>query len=306
VRAAGNPAKAAMQPFQRSTRSLISIISAEPHLPTPPIHCRPHVKLLDRIPPVRNALQNLSSVIWLLVETAQETIENIRQGRAPFRLSIFFEQTDRAGVGSLPLVSLVSFFLGLTMALLTGYQLRTFGTERLVPGLVAVGFTRELGPLLTGIMLAARIGAAYTAELGTMTVAEEVEAIEAMGIGPLRFLVSPRLLAVVLLTPCLVVVSNIAALLGGLIISRWQLDIAPDYYLQLVKESLQNRDIIAGMVKSVMFGLIISLVSCYKGLTVRGGAAGVGEATTSSVVTAITVVIGFDTLANIILVALYD
>ncbi len=295
-----------MQPFQRSTRSLISIISAEPHLPTPPIHCRPHVKLLDRIPPVRNALQNLSSVIWLLVETAQETIENIRQGRAPFRLSIFFEQTDRAGVGSLPLVSLVSFFLGLTMALLTGYQLRTFGTERLVPGLVAVGFTRELGPLLTGIMLAARIGAAYTAELGTMTVAEEVEAIEAMGIGPLRFLVSPRLLAVVLLTPCLVVVSNIAALLGGLIISRWQLDIAPDYYLQLVKESLQNRDIIAGMVKSVMFGLIISLVSCYKGLTVRGGAAGVGEATTSSVVTAITVVIGFDTLANIILVALYD
>jgi phospholipid/cholesterol/gamma-HCH transport system permease protein len=121
------------------------------------------VKLLDRIPPLRNALQHLSSVIWLLIETLQETIENVRQGRAPFRLSIFFEQTDRAGVGSLPLVSLVSFFLGLTMALLTGYQLRTFGTERLVPGLVAVGFTRELGPLLTGIMLAARIGAAYTA-----------------------------------------------------------------------------------------------------------------------------------------------
>ncbi len=145
-------------------------------------------------------------------------------GRPPFRLSIFFQQTDRAGVGSMPLVSLVSFFLGTTMALLTGYQLRTFGTERLVPGLVAVGFTRELGPLLTGIMLAARIGAAYTAELGTMTVAEEVEAIEAMGIGPLRFLVSPRILAVVLLMPCLVVVSNIAALVGALIVSRWQFE----------------------------------------------------------------------------------
>ena len=139
-----------------------------------------------------------------------------------------------------------------------------------------------------------------------MTVAEEVEAIEAMGIGPLRFLVSPRLLAVVLLTPCLVVVANIAALLGALIISQWQLNISPDYFFQLVHESLQNRDIIAGMVKSVLFGLIISLVACYKGLTVRGGAAGVGDATTSSVVTAITVVIGFDTLANIILVALYD
>ncbi len=264
------------------------------------------VMLLDRIPPLRNGLQHLSSVIWLLVATCQETMENVLRGRPPFRLSIFFQQTDRAGVGSLPLVSLVSFFLGLTMALLTGYQLRTFGTERLVPGLVAVGFTRELGPLLTGIMLAARIGAAYTAELGTMTVAEEVEAIEAMGIGPLRFLVSPRLLAVVLLTPCLVVVANIAALLGALIVSRWQLNISPDYFFQLVSESLQNRDIIAGIVKSVMFGLIISLVSCYKGLTVTGGAAGVGTATTSSVVTAITVVIGFDTLANIILVALYD
>ena len=92
-------------------------------------------------------MQHLSSVIWLLVATVQETVENVALGRPPFRLSIFFQQTDRAGVGSLPLVSLVSFFLGLTMALLTGYQLRTFGTERLVPGLVAVGFTRELGPL---------------------------------------------------------------------------------------------------------------------------------------------------------------
>jgi phospholipid/cholesterol/gamma-HCH transport system permease protein len=265
------------------------------------------VTLLDRIPPLKHALQHLSSVVWLLVETTQESIEHfVARGRPPFRSSIFFQQTDRAGVGSLPLVSLVSFFLGLTMALLTGYQLRTFGTERLVPGLVAIGFTRELGPLLTGIMLAARIGAAYTAELGTMTVAEEVEAIEAMGIGPLRFLVSPRVVAVVLLMPCLVVVANIAALIGGMIVSRWQLNISPSYFFQLVRESVQNRDIIAGMVKSLLFGLIISLVSCYKGLTVSGGAAGVGDATTSSVVTAITVVIGFDTLANIILVALYD
>ncbi len=261
--------------------------------------------LLDRIPVLKNGLEHVSSIIWLLITTVQETMENIYLGRPPFRLSVFFQQADRAGVGSLPLVSLVSFFLGLTMALLTGYELRTFGTERLVPGLVAVGFTRELGPLITGIMLAARIGAAYTAELGTMTVAEEVEAIEAMGIGPLRFLVSPRLVAVVLLTPCLVVVSNIAALIGGLIVCRWQLNISPNYYFQLVNEALLNRDIIAGVIKSILFGLIICLVSCYKGLTVTGGAAGVGSATTSSVVTAITVVIGFDTLANIILVALY-
>src|ERR1700745_598851 len=98
---------------------------------------------------------------------------------------------------SKPLVLMVSFFLGLTMALLTGYQLEKFGVERLIPSLIAIAFTRELGPLITGIVLAARIGAAFTAELGTMQVAEEVEAIEAMGIGPLRFLVAPRLMAIV-------------------------------------------------------------------------------------------------------------
>jgi phospholipid/cholesterol/gamma-HCH transport system permease protein len=261
---------------------------------------------LDRIAPIRNALEHLSSIVWLLVETFQETSEHMLRGRPPFRLSIFFEQTDRAGVGSLPLVGLVSFFLGLTMALLTGYQLQSFGTERLVPGLVAVGFTRELGPLITGIMLAARIGAAYTAELGTMTVAEEVEAIEAMGIGPLRFLVSPRVLAVFLLMPCLVAVSDLTAMSGAALISQLQLNIAPSYFLELVHDALQARDIIAGLVKSLLFGLIIGLVACYKGLTVRGGAAGVGDATTSSVVTAITTVIGFDTLANIVLIALYD
>jgi len=261
------------------------------------------VTLLDRIPPAKHALQHLSSIVWLLVETAQETMENIVLGRPPFRLSIFFQQTDRAGVGSIPLVALVSFFLGLTMALLTGYQLRTFGTERLVPGLVAVGFTRELGPLLTGIMLAARIGAAYTAELGTMTVAEEVEAIEAMGIGPLRFLVSPRLLAVFLLMPCLVIISNLTAMAGAAMISRWAFDIPFQSFFSSGLESLLIRDIVAGTVKSFLFGLIIGLVSCYKGLTVNGGAAGVGDATTASVVVAITTVIGFDTLCNIVLVS---
>ena len=262
--------------------------------------------ILDYIAPVRRGLEHLSSIVWLLVEAVQETTEHMLRGRPPFRLSVFFEQTDRAGVGSIPLVSLVSFFLGLTMALLTGYQLRNYGTERLVPGLVAVGFTRELGPLITGIMLAARIGAAYTAELGTMTVAEEVEAIEAMGIGPLRFLVAPRVLAVFLLMPCLVVVANVAALAGAAIIARLQLSISLPYFFELVHDSLEVRDIVAGIVKSFLFGLIIGLIACYKGLIVSGGAAGVGDSTTSSVVTAITVVIGFDTLANIVLVSLYD
>ncbi len=255
---------------------------------------------------VRSVLQQLSSVVWLLIHTVEEMGDQMLRGRFPFRLAIFFEQTDRTGVGSIPLVALVSFFIGLTMALLTGYQLQTFGQERLVPSLVVIAFTRELGPLMTGIMLAARIGAAYTAELGTMTVAEEVEAIEAMGIGALRFLVSPRVLAVFLLMPCLVVISDLTAMGGAALISRWAFDIPFQSFGETAMENLLIRDIVAGVIKSFLFGLIIGLVACYKGLTVRGGAAGVGNATTSSVVTAITTVIGFDTLFNIVLVALFD
>src|SRR5881628_1822981 len=230
----------------------------------------------------RNFLREVGSVFWFIANTFEETFERIQQGRVPFRAASFFRHTQRAGVDSVPLVGLVSFCLGLTMALLTGYQLQRFGTERLIPGLVAIAFTRELGPLLTGIMLAARIGAAFTAELGTMTVAEEVEAIEAMGLGPLRFLVSPRLLAVVLLMPCLVVVSDLTAMAGAAVVSRWFLDIPFRRFVESSLDHLLIRDIVSGVLKGVLFGLIIGLVACYKGLTVRGGAAGVGAATTSS------------------------
>ena len=248
----------------------------------------------------RNFLREVGSIFWFIAHTFEETIERLRRGRVPFRATSFFRHTERAGVDSVPLVGLVSFFLGLTMALLTGYQLQRFGTERLVPGLVAIGFTRELGPLITGIMLAARVGAAFTAELGTMQVSEEVEAIEAMGIGPLRFLVAPRMLALFFLMPCLSTVSNISAIFASSLVSRAYFSIAFPYFLDLVKDALLIRDIITGVLKSFMFGLLISAIACYRGLTVKGGAAGVGTATTSSVVTAITVVIGVDTLYNIV------
>lgn len=248
----------------------------------------------------RNFLAEVGSMFWFVAQTFDETIDRLRQGRVPFRASSFFRHTERAGVESVPLVGLVSFFLGLTMTLLTGYQLQRFGTERLVPGLVAIGFTRELGPLITGIMLAARVGAAFTAELGTMTVSEEVEAIEAMGIGPLRFLVAPRVLALFFLMPCLTTVSNIAAIFASSLVSRLYFNIAFVYFLDLVQDALLIRDIITGVLKSFMFGFLIATIACYRGLSVKGGAAGVGTSTTSSVVTAITTVIGFDTLYNVI------
>jgi phospholipid/cholesterol/gamma-HCH transport system permease protein len=248
----------------------------------------------------RGFLREIGGMFWFIIQTVTDTMDNMRRGRAPFRAASFFRHTERAGVGSVPLVAMVSFFLGLTMALLTGYQLQRFGTERLVPGLVAIGFTRELGPLLTGIMLAARVGAAFTAELGTMQVSEEVEAIEAMGIGPLRFLVAPRMLALFFLMPCLSTISNIAAIFASSLVCKAYFSIAFVYFLDLVTDALLIRDIITGILKSLMFGLLIGSIACYRGLTVKGGAAGVGTSTTSSVVTAITAVIGFDTLYNIV------
>lgn len=250
----------------------------------------------------RGFLREVGGMFWFIIHTFTESIANIRRGRAPFRASSFFRHTERAGVGSVPLVAMVSFFMGLTMALLTGYQLQRFGTERLVPGLVSIAFTRELGPLLTGIMLAARIGAAFTAELGTMQVSEEVEAIEAMGISPLRFLVAPRMLALFALMPCLSVVSSVAAIIATSLISRAYFNIPFVYFNDLVLNSLLMRDIITGVAKSFLFGLLIAAIACHRGLNVTGGAAGVGTATTSSVVTAITTVIGFDTVFNVVYV----
>ena len=253
----------------------------------------------------REFMREVGSLFWFISQTFSESFDSIRRGRAPFRAATFFRYGERAGVGSVPLVGLVSFFLGLTMALLTGYQLQRFGTERLVPGLVAISFTRELGPLLTGIMLAARIGASFTAELGTMEVNEEVEAIEAMGIPPLRFLVAPRMLALFALMPCLSTVSSLAAIFASSIISRVYFNIAFVYFIDLVKDALLIRDIVTGVLKSFLFGFLISAIACYRGLSVKGGAEGVGTSTTSSVVTAITTVIGFDTLFNIVYIVFF-
>ena len=253
----------------------------------------------------RGVLAEIGGMFWFIINTVTETFDNVRRGRVPFRATSFFRQTERAGVGSVPLVAMVSFFLGLTMALLTGYQLQRFGTERLVPGLVAIAFTRELGPLLTGIMLAARVGAAFTAELGTMQVSEEVEAVEAMGISPLRFLVAPRILALISLMPCLSIISSVAAIFATSLISRAYFNIAFVYFNDLVLHSLLIRDIVTGVAKSFLFGLLIGAIACYRGLNVTGGAAGVGTSTTSSVVTAITAVIGFDTVFNVVYVVFF-
>jgi phospholipid/cholesterol/gamma-HCH transport system permease protein len=249
--------------------------------------------------------QELTSLVWVARETASELFERIAARKAPFRLEDLSYQTNRAGVGSVPLVSLMSIFIGLTMALLTGYQLERFGIVTLVPAVVSISFTREMGPLFAGVMLAARVGAAYTAELGAMTASGEVDALEGMGIGALRYLVTPRFAAVFFLTPCLSVVAIVSGILGAAFISNLTLHLSYGYFYDQVMSILLVKDVVSGVVKSLLFGGIIGWIACYKGLTVRGGAAGVGAATTSSVVTAITTVIVCDSLCNIIMVTVF-
>lgn len=252
-----------------------------------------------------SGLQELGSLVWMLKDTASEIVERISRRRAPIRRELFFFQCNRVGMGSVPMVVLLSVFVGLTMALLTGYQLRIFGMVVLVPAVVSVSFIREMGPLFTGIVLASRVGAAYTAELGAMTAGGEVDAIEGMGIGARRFLVTPRFLAVFCLTPCLAVVSIVSGISGAAFISSLMLHISYGFFYDQVMANLFVKDVLSGIVKSFLFGGLIGSIACYKGLSVRGGAVGVGAATTSSVVTAVSTVIACDSLCNIFIITFF-
>ncbi len=254
---------------------------------------------------VISLLEGLGSLAWMLNETVSEIAERISKRRAPFHWEDFFYQSNRVGVGSVPMVVLISAFVGLTMALLIGYQLQRFGIVILVPAVVSLSFSREMGPLFTGIILASRIGAAYTAELGAMTAGGEVDAIEGMGIGALRYLVTPRILAIFCLTPCLGFISVVSGICGGAFISSLMLQIGYGFFFDQVMANLLVKDLMAGVVKSFLFGAIIGTIACYKGLATRGGAVGVGVATTSSVVTAISTVIVCDSLCNIFIVTLF-
>lgn len=250
-------------------------------------------------------LEELSSIVWMVRETISEFFGRLATRKSPFRLEHFFYQANRVGVGSVPMIILLSMFIGLTLALLTGYQLRRFGVITLVPTVVSISFSREMGPLFTGVVLASRIGAAYTAELGAMTAGGEVDAIESMGIGALRYLVTPRFLAIFLLTPCLSIVSIVSGILGGAFISDTMLHLGYGYFYDQVMSNLLVKDIVSGIVKSFLFGGVVGLIACYKGLAVRGGAVGVGLATTSSVVTSISTVIACDSLCNIFIVTFF-
>jgi phospholipid/cholesterol/gamma-HCH transport system permease protein len=205
-------------------------------------------------------------------------------------------QAVRIGVNALPLVGLIALLLGLIMAFQSAFQLRQFGASIFVADLVGVGMVRELGPLITAIVVAGRSGSAIAAELGTMVIGEEIDALRTMGINETRFLVVPRLYAITITQPALTLLANVIGVFGGFLIGCLYLELSPVAYIRETQRAIHLGDLVSGLSKSVIFAWIIALVGCHCGLSLRGGADAVGRATTASVVGSIFLIIVADSI----------
>ncbi|MBU4121795.1 MAG: ABC transporter permease [Pseudomonadota bacterium] len=206
--------------------------------------------------------------------------------RPPLKLRNIFKQMEFVGVKSIFVVVLTGTFTGMVMALQGYHGFRMFGAESLVGGTVALGMTRELGPVLTSLMVTARAGSAMAAELGTMRVTEQIDALYVMAVNPVKHLIVPRVIAGVLMVPLLTVVADFVGILGGYFVGVHILGINSGVFVKNITRLVELDDIYNGLVKAACFGLILSLIGCYKGFNTRGGAEGVGRATTEAVVLA--------------------
>jgi phospholipid/cholesterol/gamma-HCH transport system permease protein len=239
-----------------------------------------------------------AGALWRLAAAVVErtVVGPFRGERVRARATI--TQAVRAGVDSVALVGLICLLVGMIMALQSAYQLRQLGAMDLVAGLVAVSITRELAPLLTAIVVTGRYGSAIAAELGTMKVSQEIDALNVMGLNPVSFLVVPRLVALVIAMPCLVIFADVIGVLGGMVIAVTSLGLGPDRYVSLTVDSLVLQDVYTGLIKAASFGAIIGLVGCHEGLKTSGGAEEVGRSTTSAVVRSIVLIIATDLFAT--------
>ncbi len=208
---------------------------------------------------------------------------------------------QKTGADALPIVALISFLLGLIMAFMSAVQLRQFGANIYVASLVSLSMARELGPIMTAIIVAGRSGSAFAAEIGAMKISEEVDALVTMGFEPVRFLVMPKMVASVIVVPFLVLFSDVCAISGGLIVGVGMLDLTAGAYIDQTVKTLRLFDVFLGFGKSAIFALLISWVGCFRGFQVSGGAASVGHATTSAVVSSIFLIIVSDALFAVIL-----
>ena len=237
--------------------------------------------------------ESLGGISRLFCASAYWTCVGPLRGKG-LRWRASIRQMVIVGFNAVPIVSLISMFIGVIIALQGAYALRRFGALNYVVDMVAVTMTRELGPLLTAIIVIGRSGSSFAAEIGTMKVGEEVDALETMGLNPIRFLVVPRYLAMLIMMPCLTTAADTAGVLGGALFAIANLGVSLPHYLLRTIEVLLMRDIVSGLIKSLVFAVIITKIGCYEGFAVKGGAEGVGRSTTASVVKSIFSVIAAD------------
>ncbi|MBW1743417.1 MAG: MlaE family lipid ABC transporter permease subunit [Deltaproteobacteria bacterium] len=212
-----------------------------------------------------------------------------------------FLYMQKTGVDALPIIVLISFLVGLIMAFTAAVQLEQFGANIYVASLVSLMMTRELGPIMTAIIVAGRSGSAFAAEIGTMKVSEEVDALFTMGFDTVRFLAVPKIVATVLVVPLLTLFSDLFAILGGLVVGVFMLDLTVNSYVAQTIKTLTVFDVSFGLSKSVIFAFLIAWIGCFRGFQVKGGAASVGESTTSAVVSGIFLIILSDAIFSVIL-----
>lgn len=230
-------------------------------------------------------------------------VVQLARGRALVRSHDFWLAVQQAGAEALPIVTLISILVGMIQAFVGGTQLALFGAQIFVANLVAIGMAREMGPMMAAVIMAGRTGAAYAAELGTMQVNEEIDALRTLGVSPMQFLVLPRLLALALMMPLLAVYANLFGMLGGAVIGVGVLGLSPAQYYQQSLQFIGLHDFGAGLIKAVLFGILVAAAGCLQGIRSGRDAAAVGAATTAAVVSGIVAVIVADCALNVIFYA---
>jgi phospholipid/cholesterol/gamma-HCH transport system permease protein len=238
-------------------------------------------------------LQDIHDASKLINDTCYWTFLSPLKGKK-IRFRAIISEMVKTGYNSVPIVAIISLFVGIILALQAAYQLRRFGALIYVANLVGVSITRELGPILTAIIVAGRSGSAFAAEIGSMKAAEEIDALISMGINPVRFLVVPKLIALMVMLPALTIFSDSVGLLGGFLLSITALGIHPYNYFHQTINALLIKDLLTGLTKAWAFSIVITIVGSYEGFKVVGGAEEVGRRTTASVVSSIFLVIVFD------------
>jgi len=236
----------------------------------------------------------------------QSVIASLRSCVRPHAYPLIWTQMNIIGVRSVPVVMVTGAFVGMTLAVQAYGQLAGMGLEEHLGVLINIAVVKELGPVLAAVMLAGRVGGALTAELGTMNVTEQIDAVRSMGTDPIRYLVAPRVLACLLLTPCLIIYADLMGIVGGYFVSVVQLGINNRAYWSFSAFGVELWDVGVGIVKGFFFGVAIAAISCYKGFTCREGAQGVGQACTEAFVASFISILALDYALVVITNAIYD